>query len=108
MHNQLLYAEDKADVRGNQLDDWVGETTLGIMNDDLPNRVTSISSIARNISITKASLLPTCSWAMKQALSSDHSLIHISITAEIKKMKAPKNMFINFKKADWEGLTKFT
>ena len=104
-HHSMWYTEDEEDGRGRQVAAWISDSDLGILNEDLPTRVTATTSTAPDLSISSADCLPTCTWTVDTALGSDHSPILIKMSTEISKVPAQNKTFINFNKADW---TKFT
>jgi len=64
-----------------------------------------------DITFASSSLLNSCSWKVDIALGSDHLPILTSLTStEVKpeRIEAPKRVFINFNKADWQGFQQFT
>ena len=60
-HSQLWSTEDSEDDRGRDLADWIGNTNIGVLNEDQPTRVTANASTAPDVSLASSSLLPTCS-----------------------------------------------
>ena len=107
-HHNLWLSEATEDRRGKAISDWLDSSTLGILNEDSATRVTSNASTAPDISLASPTLLPTCSWQVNTAMSSDHLPIHITLATHIKKISAPNKTFINFKKANWEGFKNYT
>ena len=106
-HNQLWHSEADNDSRGNALADAISGLTCGIINEDLPTRVTAQASTAPDISIVSANLIPTTTWKIANKMSSDHLPITINLTADIKKFNAKNLTFINFSKADWPAFNKY-
>ena len=107
-HHHLWHTEDTEDTRGRLIAEWIGESSLGILNENQPTRVTDNSSTAPDLTIASDNCLTTCSWAVDISLGSDHLPIHISMTTEIEKCHAPNKTFVNFKKADWASFTSQT
>ena len=102
-HHTLWYSEDNVDNRGQQFAEWIGETDLGILNEDTPTRVTENSSTSPDLSLASSNCLPTCSWTTEYALGSDHLPMIIAMSKDIKRIKTENKTFINFAKADWTG-----
>ena len=92
-HHNLWNTEDTEDERGRAFAKWIGDTDLGVLNEDVPTRVTATSSTSPDISIATPSLLPTCTWVVNTTLGSDHLPILIKLTTEIKKIPAAKNLY---------------
>ena len=107
-HHDLWYTEDAKDARGEMVADWISDSTLGIINEDMPTRVTAQASTAPDISIASSRLIPTCTWSVEYSLSSDHLPILITLTSTINKIKSDKRTYINFSKADWINFEKYT
>ena len=105
-HHQLWHSDDTEDPRGRLIADWIGVSDLGILNEDLPTRVTATASTAPDLSIASCNIIPSCIWSVNTSLGSDHLPIHIKLSTEIRKIPVPNKTFINFKKADWENFTK--
>ena len=101
-------SEDAEDSRGRHISDWINDTDFGILNEDIPTRVTANSSTSPDLSIASSSLLSSCSWSVNTYMSSDHLPIHISLETQIKKIPAPNKTYINLKKANWNGFLNFT
>ena len=107
-HHDMWFSEDNADQRGRALVDALTTIPYGIINEDLPTRITSQASTAPDLSLASNSLLTTCSWKPEVQLTSDHLPIIISLNADIKFNRAKRKNFINFSKANWEGFTEYT
>ena len=106
-HSHLWFSRDNEDTRGRQIADWINDSDLGVCNEDTATRSTATSNTAPDLSLATSNLLPTCSWTVNSALSSDHLPIHLSLTTQIKKTSAPNKTFVNFKKANWPGFRNF-
>ena len=106
-HHSSIYSADQDDARGKSVLEWVEDSNLGIVNEDVPTRTTANSTTAPDITVASPSILPTCSWETETSLNSDHLPIHITICTESKLVKAPKRTFINFKKADWQNFSEY-
>lgn len=104
-HHESWYSEDSQDTRGNLIVDTIANKSFGIINEDLPTRVTANASTAPDLSIASVNLMPTTTWCVDKKLNSDHLPITISVQADIIKCRSGKRTYINFDKADW---TKFT
>ncbi len=105
-HNQLWHSDANNDPRGNALADVISARTCGVINEDLPTRVTPLASTAPDVSIVSANLIPSTTWKIAKKMSSDHLPITINLTADIKKINAKNVTFINFSKADWPAFQK--
>jgi hypothetical protein len=107
-HHTLWHSEATTDVRGNIFADSITGIDYGIINEDLPTRVTGLASTAPDISIVSSNLIPSTTWTVENKLSSDHLPITISLSANLKKFNSKHQTFINFSKANWPGFTEFT
>ena len=107
-HHTHWLSEGNTDTRGRNLADILTEHPFGILNEDLPTRVTASASTSPDISLASNSLLSSCNWSTEVKLSSDHLPITISLTADIKKHKSRDTIYINFSKANWEQFTAYT
>ena len=107
-HNNLWYSESNNDPRGEAIAEELSNTNLGILNEDLPTRVTANNNSSPDLSIVTPDLLPSCNWEILTTLSSDHLPILITIPTDTKKIPTPRRTYINFEKADWPEYTKFT
>ena len=81
---------------------------MGVINEDVPTRVTATASTAPDLSLATARLIPTCTWSAECTLSSDHLPLLITLSSAIKKVRSEKRTYINFKKADWVGFENLT
>ncbi len=106
-HSELWHSDATNDTRGNSLADTITGQTCGIINDDLPTRVTHLASTAPDISIASADLIPYTNWRIANKMSSDHLPIIISLKAEFKKFNSQNKNFINFSKANWPKFQKY-
>ncbi len=106
-HSQLWHSDATNDTRGNAIADYITGQTCGIINDDLPTRVTHLASTAPDISIVSANLIPYANWRIANKLSSDHSPIIISLKADLQKLNSKNQTFINFSKANWPNFEKY-
>ena len=79
-HHALSYSKSTPDARGRILADTISGFEYGIINQDLPTRVTNFT--APDISIASSNLIPTTPWKVERKLSFDHLPIIISLTAE--------------------------
>ncbi len=104
-HSQLWYSEATNDIRGNALADTISGRPCGIINKDLPTRVTNLVYTAPDITIVSSNLIPYHLKSRKQ-MSSDHLPITISLTADLKKFNSKNANFINFSKANWPAFQK--
>ena len=107
-HHDLWLSESTPDTRGNALVDAIANLDCGIINEDLPTRVTNTASTSPDISIASSNLLPVTNWTVEKNMSSDHLPIIISLTAELKKSSSKPYTYINFSKADWQGFQNLT
>ena len=107
-HNELWYSEANADSRGRDLVDTISGLDFGIINNDLPTRVTNQASTAPDVSIASSNLIPYTTWKVERKLNSDHLPITISLNASLKKNNAKNRKFINFSKANWPKFTEMT
>ena len=99
-HHDLWYTVDAKDARGEMVADWISDSTLRIINEDVPTRVTAQASTAPDISIASSCLIPTCTWSVEYSLSSDHLPILITLASTINKIKSDKRTYINFSKVE--------
>jgi hypothetical protein len=106
-HSQLWHSEATNDPRGNALADIISNRSCGVINEDLPTRVTDLASTAPDISIVSSNLIPCSTWKIANKMSSDHLPITISITAELKQSNAKDITFINYSKANWSSFNKY-
>ena len=107
-HHDLWLSESTPNTRGNALADSIAANDCGIINEDLPTRMTNDSSTSPDISIASANLIPVTNWSVERRLSSDHLPIIISITAELKKSNSRPFTYMNFSKANWPKFQEFT
>ena len=107
-HHQLWHSDVADDNRGQLIADWLGDTTHGILNEDMPTRLTAACTSAPDLSIASSTILTSCDWHTNISLGSDHLPIHIKISSEIKTIPSTKQTYINFKKADWQGFRDFS
>ena len=107
-HHSLWYTEDTEDIRGQHIADWLGDTDLGVLNENQPTRITSNSCTAPDLSLASSTILASCTWNTATSLSSDHLPLHIQISSEITKIPSENKTYINFNKADWTGFYNFT
>ena len=107
-HNSLWFSDSTDNIRGNRVADLIGNRPLGILNEDLPTRVTEQCQSSPDISIATSNLLPTCSWTVHSALNSDHLPIIITLNTKTQKVKAEDKTFVNVSKANWDGFSSFT
>ena len=108
-HNELWHTQDTPDSRGTLISDWIAERNeIGILNEDVPTRITANTCTAPDVSIATAGILPSCSWSTDTTLSSDHLPIRINISTAIKQIKSDKKTYINFRKADWTNFERET
>ena len=107
-HNKLWYSESNNDSRGDAIAEAIANTNLGLINEDLPTRVTATCNSSPDLSIASPDLLPSCNWQTLTTLTSDHLPILINIPTQTKKIPTPRRTYINFEKADWPEFTKFT
>ena len=63
----MWHTEDEEDTRGQQIATWIGDSDLGILNENLQ---TCITNTALDWSITTPDCLPACSWMVNTALTS--------------------------------------
>ena len=107
-HNELWLTNSTANHRGNALVDFIAGHNCGIINADLPTRVTDTASTSPDVSLASSNLLATTNWTVERKMNSDHLPILISITAEFKKSNTRPFTYINFSKADWPKFQDFT
>ncbi len=107
-HHELWHSVATPDARGNLLAETIAGNDCGIINDDLPTRVTSTASTAPDISIASSNLIPTTNWTTENKMSSDHQPIIISLTAEFSCSNSRPGTYINFSKANWPEFQSFT
>ena len=107
-HHELWYSEDSPDPRGRDIVDSISGINFGVINEDLPTRVTANSSTAPDISFASSNLIPCTTWKVEHKMKSDHLPIVISLSADIQKTRAKKQTYVNFDKADWEGFKNHT
>ena len=106
-HSQLWHSTATDDTRGTALADTISNANCGILNEDLPTRVTHLASTAPDISIASSNILTTTSWKINNKMSSDHQPITINLAAELKKFNSPNYTYINFSKANWPSFHKY-
>ena len=68
-HNNLWYSESNNDPRGEAIAEELSNTNLGILNEDLPTRVTANNNSSPDLSIVTPDLLPSCNWEILTTLS---------------------------------------
>ena len=109
-HHELWLSGATNDPRGNLLVETISGLNYGIINEDLPTRVTNLASTAPDISLATSNLIPTITWKTEITLSSDHLPILISLTADydFRKNNSKHFTYINFSKADWPGFKDYT
>ena len=107
-HHDLWLSNSTTDARGNALADSIANLDCGIINENLPTRVTNTASTSPDISIASSNLLPVTNWSVEKKMSSDHLPIIISLTAELKKHNSKPYTYINFSKANWQGFQDLT
>ena len=107
-HHDLWLSNSTPNARGNALADSVAAKNCGIINEDLPTRVTNDASTSPDISIASSNLLPVTNWSVERKLSSDNLPITISLTAELKRSNSRPSTYMNFSKADWPKFQEFT
>ncbi|MCP3662500.1 MAG: hypothetical protein GY696_08405, partial [Gammaproteobacteria bacterium] len=83
-HSQLWHSDATNDSRGNALADAISGCPCGIINEDMPTRVTNFASTAPDITIVSSNLIPTTTWKVVNKMSSDHLPITINLKAELK------------------------
>ncbi len=100
-HDQLWYSS-LDDTRGNNLADFISDSSFGAMNEDIPTRLPSNGQpTSPDISFASLSLLPMTQWTTVKTLGSDHLPIVIELSSKIKTIKSERRTYINFEKADW-------
>ena len=93
-----------ADTRGSKLSAEIGESEMGILNENCPTRLPSNQqSTSPDSSLVTKSLLTSCDWSTEIGVRSDHLPILISISSStfLEALCAPKRTFINMAKSDW-------
>ena len=107
-HHSSWFSDDSDDIRGRVFVETIAEHDFGVLNEDLPTRVTALASTAPDLTLASSSILPVATWKTEVNLSSDHLPITISLSSEMKKQKSEHKKYINFAKADWEGFNDYT
>ncbi len=107
-HHDLWLSNSTPDTRGNALADSIANLDCGIINENLPTRITPTATTSPDISIASSNLLPVTNWSVEKRMSSDHLPIIISLTAELKKSNSKPYTYINFSKANWQGFQDLT
>ena len=99
-HHLLLHCTLEENQRGTNLADQINESNYGVLNEDVPTRMTSTVSNSPDITIANPSVLLCTERPTQPALSSDHILILISIKRNVVRVNVAKRKYDNFPKAN--------
>ena len=101
-HHDHWLTDSNEDARGRIIVDTISDIPFGIINEDLPTRVTTNSSTSPDISISSNDLITQLNWSVNTKMKSDHLPITIQLTAELRRERSRNRTYINFQKANWE------
>ena len=101
-HDALWFSQ-LSDSRGSDLADIIGDSNLGVINEDSPTRLPSNGPASSpDITLASLSLLPYASWETRTSLGSDHLPIIVTLVTDVKPIKSENRTYINFRKANWD------
>ena len=100
-HHEAWFSALGRDARGCRFAQEIEDSTLAVLNEDAPTRVTSTTVSSPDITLASAGLLMAAEWSTRAALGSDHLAVHVDLLCGLTKVAAAGRVYTNFRKADW-------